>query len=346
VAGRLFALPLYERPAADCVPAPSGDVLLIGPPGGGKTDILSALARFQFVDIREKVLDERRERAGTVAVERDVVAQVTAPAPGVPWPGHAEPQHVQSAQSSRAGNWVDALLSEGKGPVAFDHFEYGFDDAVFRDRMLSALEELIYRQRREVWIASTRDPWRRVQGQHEPDGNGSSLPDRDRWVLVFKSFRRVNVPFKEDKAFEEPYCQVLWAACSREEQLALRQLAEENVVNPNNESVLRPLLRDRLIVRTQTFRVVNETFRRFILQAQSPGTIAEWEREGVVVSWATIRTTLVTVAVGIVGLLLLTQQQLVEAWVGYIPMLAPAIPTAMKVLGSFQRGGTLNVPST
>jgi hypothetical protein len=348
VAARLFVLHLYERPAADVVDSTgaAGNVVLIGPPGCGKTDTLSALARFQLVDIREKVLDERRERARSVAAERDVVAQVAAPAPGVPWPGNAEPQRAQSRRSSQAGNWVDALFSEGKGPVAFDHFEYGFDDAVFRDHMLSALEELIYLQRREVWIASTPEPWRRVQRQPELDGNGSSLPDRDRWVGVFKWFRTVNIPFKEDKAFEEPYYQVLWGACSREEQLALRQLAEENVVNPTNESVLRPLLQDGLIVRKQTFRIVNGTFRRFILQAQSSSTIAEWEREGVVVSWETIRTTMITVAIGIGGLLLLTQQQVLEAWVGYIPMLAPAIPTAMKVLGSFQRGGKLSVSST
>ena len=42
------------------------------------------------------------------------------------------------------------------------------------------------------------------------------------------------------------------------------------------------------------------------------------------------------------GLLALTQQQLLEAWVGYIPMVAPAIPTAIKVLGSFQRGAKTN----
>jgi hypothetical protein len=341
-AARLFVLDLYDRPPVDVVPASdaTGNGLLIGPPGCGKTHALSALARFQLIDIREKVLEERRERARTVAAERDVVAHAAAPAPGVPWPGNAEPQRAQSAQSSRAGNWVDALLSEGKGPVAFDHFEYGFEDPVFRDHLLSALEALIYRQR-EMWIASTPDPWRRVQG--ESDGKGSTLPDQDRWVRVFESFRTVNMPFKENNAFKEPYYRSVWAECSREEQLALRQLAEEDVVNPNNEAVLKGLLRDGLIVRKQTFCIANETFRRCILQAQSSSTIAEWEREGVALPWGTIRTTLITVAIGIVGLLLLTQQQLVEAWVGYIPMLAPAIPTAMKVLGSFRRDGKLNV---
>jgi hypothetical protein len=341
-ADRLFVLDLYEPPAADVVPESSADdeyVLLLGPPGCGKTRRLLKDERLEYIDIREKVLEERRERARPVVGEPDVVATVAALVPRIP-----EAQRPQSTPPPHVESWADRLIAEGKGSVALDHFEYGFDDPVFRDQMLSVIEELIYRQRRAVWIASTQDPWRRVQV--EPDGTGSSLSERDRWVRVFKSFHTVNMPFKENKACETPYYHVLWAGCSREEQLALRQLAEENVVNPNNESVLQTLLRDGLIVRKPTFHIVNEKFRRFILHAQSSSTIAEWEREGVVLSWATIRTTLVTVAVGIVGLLLLTQQQLVEAWVGYIPMLAPAIPTAMKVLGSFQRDGKLSVPST
>jgi hypothetical protein len=84
---------------------------------------------------------------------------------------------------------------------------------------------------------------------------------------------------------------------------------------------------------------MNGAFRRFVLKATPSNTVLEWEQEGVIMSWGTIRTTLMTVAVGLAGLLLLTQQQLVEAWVGYIPTLAPAVPTAMKVLASLQRGG-------
>jgi hypothetical protein len=44
------------------------------------------------------------------------------------------------------------------------------------------------------------------------------------------------------------------------------------------------------------------------------------------------------VAFGLAGLLLLTQEQLVDAWIGYVPALAPAIPTVWKVLANAQKG--------
>jgi len=72
--------------------------------------------------------------------------------------------------------------------------------------------------------------------------------------------------------------------------------------------------------------------------AASPQAISAWEREGVLVPWGTIATTGVTVAFGLAGLLLLTQEQLVDAWIRYVPTLAPSIPTVWRVLASAQKG--------
>jgi hypothetical protein len=101
-------------------------------------------------------------------------------------------------------------------------------------------------------------------------------------------------------------------------------------------------MRDGLIVRQPTFRIMNETFRRFILGAVSPDTVAAWEREGVPVAWGSIKATLLTVALGLGAMLVLTQEQLLNAWIGYVPTLAAAvstvIPTVIRLFGIFQRG--------
>jgi hypothetical protein len=34
----------------------------------------------------------------------------------------------------------------------------------------------------------------------------------------------------------------------------------------------------------------------------------------------------------------LTQEQLLSAWTGFVPALAPAVPTLIRLLGSVQRG--------
>jgi len=50
--------------------------------------------------------------------------------------------------------------------------------------------------------------------------------------------------------------------------------------------------------------------------------------------WASITTAALTVALGLGALLVLTSQQMVDAWIGYVPALVPAVPTVLKLLGS------------
>jgi hypothetical protein len=138
------------------------------------------------------------------------------------------------------------------------------------------------------------------------------------------------------------FYEALWAGCATDERVQLRQLAEEGLVNPNNSSAIARLLSAGLVRRDRTFSIMNETFRRFVLRAASPQVISSWEREGVRLPWGTIATTGLTVAFGLAGLLLLTQEQMVDAWIGYVPALAPAMPTVWKVLATVQKGGKLD----
>src|SRR5262249_54850363 len=121
-----------------------------------------------------------------------------------------------------------------------------------------------------------------------------------------------------------------------------RQLAEEGIVNPRNQTVLRELARNGLVVYRPTFRIMNKTFQRFILQATPGKTIAEWEKEGVEISWGTFRTTVLTVVFGVAALLVLTQEQIVAAWIGSIPAVTPVI---IKIFGSLKRDSKAEAPA-
>ena len=142
----------------------------------------------------------------------------------------------------------------------------------------------------------------------------------------------------EIEAGARHFYETVWNACDTDARVVLRQLAEEGLVNPNNRAAIGRLLRSGLVRRGHTFRIMNETFRRFVLASATHEMIAAWEHEGVRVPWGTIATTGFTAAFGLAGLLLLTQEQLVDAWMSYIPALAPAIPTVWKVLAGVQKG--------
>jgi hypothetical protein len=79
---------------------------------------------------------------------------------------------------------------------------------------------------------------------------------------------------------------------------------------------------------------MNDTFRHFVVHALSGDEISARERSDVSLPWASVTTAMLTVALGLGALLLLTSQQLVDAWVGYVPALAPAVPTVLKLFAA------------
>jgi hypothetical protein len=151
-------------------------------------------------------------------------------------------------------------------------------------------------------------------------------------------------PSREDVLFEfgvaaESYYRALFAACSMDQKLALYQLAETGVVNPRNHTVIAQLLRKELVRRDPTFRVMNETFRRFVAREMSHESAAEWQHEGVRLPWGSVSTMMLTMAVLPLGLLLLTQQQLFGSWASLLPTLTPVVPSVVKLISAVPFGG-------
>jgi hypothetical protein len=404
----LFALELHPRRTFDGN-ASAGELatslLLIGPPGSGKTARLRSMPEVLTFDVRKLAYVERRKQSSPVPVDRraavvssEAVAAVATVAHQAPFPGSG-PNEVSPWASSID---VGASANDRSTIVGIDHLESRFGDPVFRKHMLRFIEDLLYRYERRVWIVTDREPLERL---------GETAPDLDRWRRVLQPFRkqvigvcRESIPGRletlsrlmdergvtgsaretilneceltpqlqaigedivrqlpagqltasdlerEISHAAEPYYRALWSACSTDEKLALRHLAEEGVVNPRNHAVITGLMRRGLMIRPRltqadkegdgpALQIVNTTFKRFVLRAVPPETIATWEREGVKTPWASVRTALVTCAVAFGGFLILTEQQLVGAWFGVVPtlapaVLAPAIPTVFKLLVS------------
>jgi hypothetical protein len=389
----LYALDLYRPPgfATSLGHKPSGNVLLVGPAGSGKTDILLRRAPGTRVfDVGTLAFVEVGDRPSPIGRSASPAARV-------------EPAPVGGAA------WVDSLNAytiPEDGVLAIDHLDYRVDDPSFRNLMLPVLENFVYRRRYNVWIASSRDPAELLNVD-------PPVADPDRWTQLFREFRiqtvnragvaqhgdpeetshitkawnafleahkdappdalsqsqkvlrdesagwpRLNLlaaeltrgltteppPSREDVLFEfgvaaESYYRALFDACSMDQKLALYQLAETGVVNPRNHTVVAQLLRKELVRRDPTFRVMNETFRRFVEQEMSHESAAEWEHEGVLLPWGSVSTMVLTLALLPLGLMLLTQQQLLGAWAGILPTLTPIVPSVVKLISAAPFGG-------
>ena len=399
----LFALDATSAAAVKALGVSSdlaARVIVVGPPGSGKTTRLAKDRRIRIFDIRTLSYLERRKRVRPAIVERrasaTVFRRVVGSIGGVDWegPDGAPPVDDHSGDA----RWADAfdystLPADEDAVVGIDHLDHRLDEPEFRKQTLKFLEELIYRRNRKVSIASDRDPLACIADWPLSDPHLATT-ELDRWTRVLQSFRKESASVADELAPDrieaitmlartrlgadspaarvvleecasspqlmriaedlftwmnradawtdddarrefgaaaEPYYQAVWQSCAIDQRLALRQLAEEGLVNPRNQDVVRQLIRSGLVRRDPTLRVMNETFRRFILRAATGDQVAGWERAGVQVPWASIEAAMVTLVVGLAGLLIVTQEQLLGAWIGFVPTLAPAVPTMWKL---------------
>jgi hypothetical protein len=129
------------------------------------------------------------------------------------------------------------------------------------------------------------------------------------------------------------YYYLEWRSCTQEECFLLTGLARDGMVNPKNTASLRQLLRRRLIVRDPQFRIMNESFRRFVLAQAGVSMREEWEAEAAGSGWGKVRGPFATVVV-LVGLFLLaTQQQFLQTSTGLLTAAGGCVAALLKLIG-------------
>ncbi len=140
----------------------------------------------------------------------------------------------------------------------------------------------------------------------------------------------------------DSYYRVLWATCSKEERLALFQLAEDGWVNPQNDRAIQELERRGIISKQSGFRIMNESFARFVRRAQSPEEILKWEENQQDSVWSMLRLGLGTALMMFGAWLLYAQQDAFQIGIGYIAALGTAGGAVTSLVRSITgtRGGS------
>jgi hypothetical protein len=126
-----------------------------------------------------------------------------------------------------------------------------------------------------------------------------------------------------------------WRSSTEAECFVLAGLARDGTVHPGNTAALRQLLRRGLIVRDPQFRIMNESFRRFVL-AQAVSMQADWDSEAAGSGWGKARGPLATALV-LVGLFLLsTQQQFLQTTSGLLTAAGGCVAVLLRLIGAAQ----------
>jgi hypothetical protein len=130
----------------------------------------------------------------------------------------------------------------------------------------------------------------------------------------------------------EAYYSELWNTCSVQERLLLLSLAQRGFVNPKTWNVVRRLRRRGLIVKDPSFRLKNESFRQFILRAESPATIAGWRDEQAVSPWGKLRAPLIITAIVVAVFFFFTQRDQLTASLAFLTSFAAVVPAVLRLM--------------
>ncbi len=133
----------------------------------------------------------------------------------------------------------------------------------------------------------------------------------------------------------EGYYQGLWASCSPEEQVVLEHLAEEGLVNEKSRRVIRRLMARGFVRRDPHFRLMNETFRRFVISSKCKDEVLTLEKKAVPSSWDQLRGPLFTGLAATLLFFLATQQDLLDGLTASITGLAAGLPAIVKLFEYF-----------
>lgn len=349
----MFALEALAAPRTPSAVPWTGFRLIVGPPGSNKSKTLARHPQLRVFDIATRAWIERRKTIVDVKHERRRFLGVAVGESTYRWgPTYLREAILDEAfasaettppapAASGAGAWADAFdYAELPRAMAIDHIDYRLDDdnRDFASQTLMFVERAVYRENCTVQIVGDRDPLACVR---ESKATPAEIA---RWLRVLRPFRKDVVAvgdsssgtLQPDSVSGAPYYEALWNACSPDERLALRHIADEQVVNPQSRAVVQHLVQTGLVVRQSGARIADPAFREFVQRAASDDQIREWELRGVTVPWGSIELAFVTGIVALAGLLVITQQQLLNAWMGVLPALLPvAKPTVETVAKLF-----------
>jgi hypothetical protein len=131
----------------------------------------------------------------------------------------------------------------------------------------------------------------------------------------------------------DSYYHVLWTSLTFAERLVLYQLALDGWTNAKNRDTIQQLERKQLIYKGPMYRIMNESFRRFIESTEHENEIMKWQREERASTWHAFRAVLVVAALGVAVWMLYTQAALSQTVIGIIAGSATLLTAVGGLLG-------------
>jgi len=272
-------------------------------------------------------------------------------------------------------NWAEDLdldKLEVNTVIEIQHFEHGLNDPELNSQKLILLLRLLGRENTQLAAVMKVPPSSEDYGRMFPTLEVIDLreepfywlqqyegPARDLiwkecgampalWPIgaqLAKDIKTEETHSEETIASEileraDGYYHLVWKECSDDQKFALAQLAEDGLVNPTNARAIRQLVRRGLITTDPQFRLMNESFRRFVQSATTAGLKQQWLGESRRSGWGKAHGAFFTTIILLGAFLLTTQNALWQSSAGYVTTALGALGTLAKLFNTYRGGGT------
>lgn len=178
-------------------------------------------------------------------------------------------------------------------------------------------------------IMRANRPWRylerigrELKGSSTHNGNGLDRAARE---------EQINEVVDQARA----YHQALWATCSQDERCALIHLALDGLISSKNTD-LRRLMKRGLVVLDPGLRLMDESFRRFVISAAHGEDIDAW-RQADGSNWELLKAPLLLILLSVSLFLFVTQKEIYDSSVSFVSALTAGLAALFKLLGMFQK---------
>lgn len=148
----------------------------------------------------------------------------------------------------------------------------------------------------------------------------------------------------EVRELADGYYRVVWLNTTGDERLALFQLAKDGWMNPLNKIGITHVIRKQLIVKTThaaggdrdgAWRLMNESFRQFVLEAVEEREAGEWAAAQNQSLWPSMRIALMLAVALLVLFMAYIRRDLFDVYFSYVAALAGGGAALVKLLLQF-----------
>lgn len=358
VVGKIFPLPSFfhqSHEAGILTMSPSSPTLqhlfILGHPGSGKSDVIQSIAPECFVlDLHTTYGQETwaAEMLSSIPEGRKAIVL-----------DHFEYRWEDPAHQREKGLLVERLLSGGyqlcilstRDPLEWTKIPWSDPSDHSQDAVQAHWIDLLGTFGFAYFVpsrmASLLREWLHPQVDHSsPTGGLSTLAVKQcllqesqptvqlerigQWIRSFQEWATWT-PGQMKEQFLRigwPYYLAIWQSCSLSEKLALFHLALDGYLHADNPD-LTSLSQKGLVRLEPDLQLMNESFRKFVLQLGSNLQLSKWEKQTNQDTWGRLKWPFLMIFGIIILFFFFTQQEFKNSFITLIsllPILLPALP--------------------